>query len=187
MVKDLVLDYCIQILICTHTYTLQYLLIPVFRPSPPPCLSLVTQSIWHERGLREKRDPAAAGSDSRFEEGSETGSLLALRSYLWHSSRPFISLNFAPIFTEGGRGHRRMIFKKAEVINKLKGSLTRDFFHKSVSPAPLSIPLGPFQIFSKIRGDICEWMFISGVNDTSEKRNIFWNKFFFKYFVESLV
>ncbi len=27
--------------------------------------------------------------------------------------------------------------------------LTSDFFHKSVSPGPLSIPLGPFQIFSK--------------------------------------
>ncbi len=40
-----------------------------------------------------------------------------------------------------------------------KGSLTRDFrhqifFHKSVSPRPLSIPLGPFRIFSKIRGYI---------------------------------
>jgi hypothetical protein len=28
------------------------------------------------------------------------------------------------------------------------------FFHESVSPQPQSIPLGPFQIFSKIRGDI---------------------------------
>jgi hypothetical protein len=27
-------------------------------------------------------------------------------------------------------------------------------FHESVSPTPLSIPLGPFRIFSKIRGDI---------------------------------
>jgi hypothetical protein len=33
--------------------------------------------------------------------------------------------------------------------------LTSDFFHKSVSPGPLSIPLGPF-LFSKIRGDIRE-------------------------------
>ncbi len=45
---------------------------------------------------------------------------------------------------------RRRLFKE---------SLTRDFrdqifFHKSVSPGPLSIPLGPFRIFSKIRGDI---------------------------------
>jgi hypothetical protein len=28
------------------------------------------------------------------------------------------------------------------------------FFHKTVSPQPQSIPLGPFQIFSEIRGDI---------------------------------
>ncbi len=36
------------------------------------------------------------------------------------------------------------------------------FFHESVSPRPPSIPLGPF-------GDICELMFITGVNDTGEK------------------
>jgi hypothetical protein len=38
-----------------------------------------------------------------------------------------------------------------------------------VSPKPISIPLGPFRIFSKIRGDIPELMFIAGVNDTGEK------------------
>jgi hypothetical protein len=38
-----------------------------------------------------------------------------------------------------------------------------------VSPRPPSIPLGPFQIFSKIRGDIRELMFITGVVDTSDK------------------
>ncbi len=43
------------------------------------------------------------------------------------------------------------------------------FFHESVSPRPPSIPLGPFWIFSKIRGDIRELMFITGVNDTGEK------------------
>ena len=37
-----------------------------------------------------------------------------------------------------------------------KGSLTSGFFHKSVSPGPLSISLGSFRIFSKIRGDIRE-------------------------------
>ncbi len=52
----------------------------------------------------------------------------------------------------------------------LKESLTRDFrlqvfFHESVSPRPPSIPLEPFWIFSKIRGDIRELMFITGVND----------------------
>jgi len=44
--------------------------------------------------------------------------------------------------------------------NVLKGHLTRDFqlqiFYESVSPRPLSIPLGRFRIFSKIRGDIRE-------------------------------
>jgi hypothetical protein len=40
-----------------------------------------------------------------------------------------------------------------------KGTVSRDFlllvfFHESVSPQPQSIPLGPFRIFSKIRGDI---------------------------------
>ncbi len=38
----------------------------------------------------------------------------------------------------------------------------------------LSVPLGPFRIFSKIRGDIRESMFISGVNDTGDKRGKFW-------------
>ncbi len=43
------------------------------------------------------------------------------------------------------------------------------FFHESVSPGPLSNPLGSFRLFSKIRRDIREWMFISGVNDTGGK------------------
>ncbi len=44
------------------------------------------------------------------------------------------------------------------------------FFYESVSPGPLSSPLGPFQIFSKLRRDFREWMFITGVNDTGDKR-----------------
>ncbi len=36
------------------------------------------------------------------------------------------------------------------------------FFHESVSPKPLSIPLGPFRIFSKIRGDICSSRLTTG-------------------------
>jgi hypothetical protein len=40
----------------------------------------------------------------------------------------------------------------------LRDSVTRffasGFFHESVSPQPQSIPLRPFRIFSKIRGDI---------------------------------
>ncbi len=58
--------------------------------------------------------------------------------------------------------------------------LTSSFFHESVSPRPPCIPLEHFWIFSKIRGDIRELMFItrvnytgdklfSGVNDTGEK------------------
>ncbi len=43
------------------------------------------------------------------------------------------------------------------------------FFHEPVSPRPPSIPLGPFWIFSKIRGDIREWIFIAGVIDTGDK------------------
>ncbi len=51
-----------------------------------------------------------------------------------------------------------------------KGSLTRNFqlqvFFMTVSTGPLSISLEPIQILSKIRGDIREWMFITGVDDT---------------------
>ncbi len=43
------------------------------------------------------------------------------------------------------------------------------FFHESMSPGPLSNPLGSFQLFSKIRRDNRKWMFISGVNDTGDK------------------
>ncbi len=40
----------------------------------------------------------------------------------------------------------------------IKGIVSRDcrlqvFFHESVSPKPLSVPLGPFRIFEKIRND----------------------------------
>jgi hypothetical protein len=43
------------------------------------------------------------------------------------------------------------------------------FFYESVSPQPQSIPLGPFRIFSKIRGDICKSRCTTGVNDTGGK------------------
>jgi hypothetical protein len=46
---------------------------------------------------------------------------------------------------------------------------TSGFFHEPVSPGPMSIPLGPFQSFSKILGDILECMFITGVNETIDK------------------
>jgi hypothetical protein len=44
-----------------------------------------------------------------------------------------------------------------------------DFFHVSVSPQPQSIPLGPFQIFLKIRGDICLSRCTTGINNTGGK------------------
>jgi hypothetical protein len=55
----------------------------------------------------------------------------------------------------------------------LKG-LSRDFrlvvfYHESVSPKHLSIPLRPFQIFSKTRGDIRGSRCTTGVNDTGGK------------------
>jgi hypothetical protein len=43
------------------------------------------------------------------------------------------------------------------------------FFYESVSPRPLSIPLGPFRIFSKIRGDIRKCRCTTGTNDTGGK------------------
>jgi hypothetical protein len=43
------------------------------------------------------------------------------------------------------------------------------FFDESVSPQPQSIPLGPFRIFSKIRGDIRESRCTTGINDTGGK------------------
>jgi hypothetical protein len=54
-----------------------------------------------------------------------------------------------------------------------KGTVSRDFcfwfFHESVSPKPLIIPLGPFRMFSKIRGDIRSSWFATGVVDTGGK------------------
>jgi hypothetical protein len=53
------------------------------------------------------------------------------------------------------------------------------FFHESVSHKPLSIPLGPFRIFSKIRGDIRSSRCTTGVVDVEK---IFKLKIF-NYFV----
>jgi hypothetical protein len=63
---------------------------------------------------------------------------------------------------------------------------TSDFFHESVSPKPLSIPLGSFRIFSKIRGDIRSSMFATGVVDTGGnkcKMQKIFNQKSFNYFV----
>jgi hypothetical protein len=43
------------------------------------------------------------------------------------------------------------------------------FFYESVSRQPQSIPLGPFQIFLKICGDIRKSRCTTGVNDTGGK------------------
>jgi hypothetical protein len=43
------------------------------------------------------------------------------------------------------------------------------FFHESVSPKPLIIPIGLFQIFFKIRGDIRSSRCTTGVVDTGGK------------------
>jgi hypothetical protein len=48
----------------------------------------------------------------------------------------------------------------------------KGFFRESVSPQPQSIPLGPFQIFSKIRGDIRKPRCTAGVNDTGCAPNL---------------
>jgi hypothetical protein len=48
-------------------------------------------------------------------------------------------------------------------------SFASGFFHESVSPQPQSIPLGPFQIFWKVRGDICKPKCTTGINDTGGK------------------
>ncbi len=53
-----------------------------------------------------------------------------------------------------------------------KGTVSRDFrlpwfFHESVSPKSLSIPLGPFRIFSKNRGDIRSSGFATGIVEKS--------------------
>jgi hypothetical protein len=64
----------------------------------------------------------------------------------------------------------------------LKGFSTSDFFHESVSPKPLHIPFGPFQIFSKIRGDIYGSKCTTGVDTSCKWKKIFSQKNF-NYFV----
>ncbi len=70
------------------------------------------------------------------------------------------------------------LFKDTEpghtiVDNSKRDSATRfstsGFFHESVSPYPLSIPLGPFRIFLKIRGDICSSRCTTAVVETGGK------------------
>jgi hypothetical protein len=61
-----------------------------------------------------------------------------------------------------------------DAATQIKGSLIRDFrlqvvVHESVSPGPLSIQEGPLQIFTKIQGDIRNFVFFAGVNNTGDK------------------
>jgi hypothetical protein len=44
-------------------------------------------------------------------------------------------------------------------------------FNESVSPQPQNIPLRPFQIFSKIRGDIRSSRFATGVEKIFNQKN----------------
>jgi hypothetical protein len=53
----------------------------------------------------------------------------------------------------------------------------------SVTPKPLIIPLGPFRIFLKIRGDIRSSRFATGVVDTGGKwKKSSIRKFFYDFF-----
>jgi hypothetical protein len=58
---------------------------------------------------------------------------------------------------------------------------TSGLFRKSVSPWPLSMPLESFRFFSKIREDNREWMLLSSVNDTGDKREKFSGIIFFHF------
>jgi hypothetical protein len=59
-------------------------------------------------------------------------------------------------------------------------------FNESVSPKPLSIPIGPFQIFVKVRGDICSSRCTTGVVDTGGKRKNLQSENFLIFFGTSL-
>jgi hypothetical protein len=62
------------------------------------------------------------------------------------------------------------VFPSSLGYNDFKGTVSRDFlllvFYESVTPQPQSITLGPFRIFSKIRGDIRSSRLTTGVADT---------------------
>jgi hypothetical protein len=56
-------------------------------------------------------------------------------------------------------------------FHRIKGTVSQifllHFFHGSSSPKPLKITLGPFQVFSKIRGGIRNSRCITSSNDTT--------------------
>jgi hypothetical protein len=61
--------------------------------------------------------------------------------------------------------------------------LTSGFFNESVSPKPLSIPVGLFQIFQKIRWDICSSKWTTGVLWHRWQMEKIFNQKNFNYFV----
>jgi hypothetical protein len=60
-----------------------------------------------------------------------------------------------------------MLFSGAWV--KIIHGKSSGFFDESVSPQPQSIALGPFTIFSNIRGDNRKTRCTTGINDTGGK------------------
>jgi hypothetical protein len=77
------------------------------------------------------------------------------------SGAPFQTRSFAGVSCTSRQAHF------------LKGCLTQDFcqvfFHKSLPLGPLSIPWGPFRIFTKIYRDFRKYRLITGVNNNDEK------------------
>ncbi len=76
---------------------------------------------------------------------------------------------------EGTRCKNKLVAIQMFTITRYvcKGPVPRDFrlqvFLWSVSPQPMSIPLGPFRIFSKIRVDIRRSRCTTGVVETGDK------------------
>jgi hypothetical protein len=79
---------------------------------------------------------------------------------------------------EAHQRHRHGAHRRCHQAHALKGQCHEIFdfwfFHESVSPKPVSVPLGPFRIFLKIRGDIrksrctTDGKIATGINNTSE-------------------
>ncbi len=84
---------------------------------------------------------------------------------------PYISMSMAfllaGLFRVMSSTPSPLFSTKTFTIWKLKGvwheMFDFRFFHESVSTGPLRIPFEGFRFFSKIRGDIREWMVITGV------------------------
>ncbi len=57
------------------------------------------------------------------------------------------------------------------VIQRLSDTsfLNSGFYHGSVSSGPMNISFGPFWIILKTHGDIRNFVFVAGVNDTGNK------------------